>query len=360
MVDLKTKKIDDAVVWYQEERKKYKRFSLKMELLLKEILDEQGITYYEVSSRCKDVKSFKEKVEKKGYENPKDEIFDFSGIRVITYVESEVNKVSEVIDNEFYIIEEHSVDKTKELNDDQFGYRSVHYVAKLNDERSELPEYNKYQNIPFEIQVRTLLQHAWAEIEHDRSYKLKEKLPENLELKRRFHLLAANLELADREFDKIVNDIENYTQQIHITTGSKTEINPVTLEKYFYSKIKGKLDLINDEKKIDEIIFVLQLFNISSIEDFDLLITPEFISKYKEYYEGTPTFTFSLFVQDVLMFTNIDKYLSTIFPYLAHWTAMDEKDYNFYKSIGIDIDKAIENGYFEIYKRFENTSEKDE
>lgn len=359
MADLKTKKIDDAVAWYQEERKKYKRFSLKMELLLKEILDEQGITYYEISSRCKDVKSFKEKVEKKGYENPKDEIFDFSGIRVITYVESEVNKVSEVIDNEFYIIEEHSVDKTKELNDDQFGYRSVHYVAKLNDERSELPEYNKYQNIPFEIQVRTLLQHAWAEIEHDRSYKLKEKLPETLELKRRFHLLAANLELADREFDKIVYDIEHYTQQIHITTGSKTEINPVTLEKYFDSKITGKLDLINDEREIDDIIRVLQLFNISSIEDFDLLINPELISKYQEYY-GDASSTFLLFVQDVLMFTDSDKYFSTIFPNVNHWNRIVENDYYFYKSIGVEIDNAIENGYFTIDDESEIASTNDE
>jgi len=347
MADLKTKRIDDAVAWFQEERKKYKRFSLKMELLLKEILDEEGITYYEITSRCKDVKSFKDKIEKKGYENPKDEIFDFSGIRVITYVESEVKKVCEVINNEFNIIEEHSVDKTKELKDDQFGYRSVHYVAKLNNERSGLPEYNKYQNFPFEIQVRTILQHAWAEIEHDRSYKLKEKLPETLELKRRFHLLAANLELADREFDKIVNDIEHYSQHIHITPGSKTEINPVTLEKYFNSKIKDKLNLSNDEKEIDEIINVLKLFKISNIEDFDLLINTDFISNYQNYY-GNDEMSFLLFVQDVLMFTDFDKYFSKIYPNISHWDEMEENDYNFYKSTGINIDKAIENGYFEV------------
>ncbi|WP_312507383.1 hypothetical protein [Lysinibacillus sp.] len=350
MAELKTKKIDDAVSWYQEERRVYKRFSLKMELLLKEILDEQGITYYEISSRCKDVKSFKEKIEKKGYENPKDEIFDFSGIRVITYVESEVNKINEVINKEFYIIEEHSVDKTKELKDDQFGYRSVHYVAKLNNGRSDLTEYNKYQNIPFEIQVRTLLQHAWAEIEHDRSYKLKEKLPETLELKRRFHLLAANLELADREFDKIVNDIEHYKQQIDITTNSKTEINPVTLEKYFDSKIKGEIDnLINDSIEIDEIIHVLQLFNISSIEDFDKLIKREFISKYQEYY-GAFSSTFLVFVKDVLMCTDFDKYFSKVYPHISHWTEMYENDYNFYKSIGVEveIDEAIKKGYFTL------------
>lgn len=350
MSDLKTKKIDDAVAWFQEERNKYKRFSLKMELLLKEILDEQGITYYEISSRCKDVKSFKEKIEKKGYENPKEEIFDLSGVRVITYVESEVKKVNEVINKEFDILREHSIDKTKELKDDQFGYRSVHYVAKLNNGRSNLTEYNRYQNFPFEIQIRTLLQHAWAEIEHDRSYKLKEKLPENLELKRRFHLLAANLESADREFDKIVDDIEQYSQQVSITFGSKTEINPVTLEKYFESKIKERLDLVFIEKEVDEVIKILRLFKISNIEDFDSLTTQELFVEYKKYVEHTDyvIFSFLMFVQDVLMFTDLEKYLLKVYPNINHWDEISQEDYNLYTKLGIEIDKAIEDGYFNV------------
>ena len=55
-----------------------------------------------------------------------------------------------------------------------------------------------------EIQVSTILQDAWAEIEHDIVYKSPEDIP--FRLRRRFACLAGLLEIADREFESLRQD----------------------------------------------------------------------------------------------------------------------------------------------------------
>jgi ppGpp synthetase/RelA/SpoT-type nucleotidyltranferase len=54
---------------------------------------------------------------------------------------------------------------------DELGYQSVHYLVQFSPERCALPEYQRFQGRIAEIQVRTVLQHGWAEIEHDIQYK---------------------------------------------------------------------------------------------------------------------------------------------------------------------------------------------
>ena len=70
----------------------------------------------------------------------------------------------------------------------RIGYASVHYIASLKGSRTSSPEYSRFQNIKFEVQIRSILQHTWAEIEHDLQYKSQESLPR--ELRRKFARLA--------------------------------------------------------------------------------------------------------------------------------------------------------------------------
>ncbi|TKH21952.1 GTP pyrophosphokinase, partial [Bacillus cereus] len=211
---LEDPKVTSAVEWYQSNRDFYKRLALKIELIIKEILEDCKISFHSVTSRTKDVDSFAKKASKDKYSDPKSEILDLAGIRITAYVESDVNKICEVLEREFEIIQEHSVNKAEILKYNEVGYRSVHYIAKLDSARMKLPEYRRLDAF-FEIQVRTILQHAWAEIEHDRNYKFEgAELPEHAQIKRRFALLAGQLELADREFDSIVKDIEHYSDKV--------------------------------------------------------------------------------------------------------------------------------------------------
>ncbi len=72
--------------------------------------------------------------------------------------------------DEFEIIEKSNKGATL-LQEERFGYQSIHYLVKLKGERARLAEYRNLKDGVVEIQIRTILQHAWAEIEHDIQYK---------------------------------------------------------------------------------------------------------------------------------------------------------------------------------------------
>ena len=79
----------------------------------------------------------------------------------------------------------------------------MHYIASLSSNRVIQTEYRKYCGDEFEIQIRSILQHAWAEIEHDLGYKSEAAIPRDI--RRRFSRLAGLLEIADDEFLGIRN-----------------------------------------------------------------------------------------------------------------------------------------------------------
>jgi ppGpp synthetase/RelA/SpoT-type nucleotidyltranferase len=158
----------------------YKNLANKVESIIREVLNNSGVSYYTITSRAKEIESFSKKAKKEKYKNPQEEIKDFAGIRIITFVKSEVNQCCDVIKPLFDIDQKHSVDKTKELGSDKVGYRSIHYVAKLTDDRLILPEYKVFKDFCFEIQIRTILEHAWADISHDRNYKFDGVLPPDI------------------------------------------------------------------------------------------------------------------------------------------------------------------------------------
>jgi putative GTP pyrophosphokinase len=105
-----------------------------------------------------------------------------------------------MVECEFVIDWENSVDKGELLSPDRFGYLSVHYVASLSPSRLALPEYKQYGSIKAEIQVRSILQHAWAEIERGLGYR-NQTMPGRV--RRRFSMVAGLLEMADKEFRDI-------------------------------------------------------------------------------------------------------------------------------------------------------------
>ena len=121
----------DAIDWYLRNKNLYEKLSLKTESIVREIIDEKGIAIHGVSSRTKEIDSFREKIINGKYKDPKTEVTDLSGIRVITYVESDVKKVCDIVEEVFEIDKPNSIDKRKVLGTDKVGYMSIHYVAHL-------------------------------------------------------------------------------------------------------------------------------------------------------------------------------------------------------------------------------------
>jgi putative GTP pyrophosphokinase len=134
------------------------------------------------------------------------------GIRIITHFEDEVDRIGDLIEREFTVDQERSVDKRRSLEADRFGYLSLHFVCGLSDERLRLSEYRRCHDLRCEIQIRSILQHAWAEIEHDLGYKAAAGIPGPI--RRRFSRLAGLLEIADREFAEIREVLAEYSSEI--------------------------------------------------------------------------------------------------------------------------------------------------
>lgn len=128
-----------------------------------------------------------------------DKINDKLGFRLVTHFKSELKPIRQFINNNFCV--ENFESKAEKLKYDQLGYVSEHYEVKINTSIPYFKEHTKFKDFVFEIQVRTICQHAWADVEHALSYKQEIELDENT--KRKIFRLTALLEICDDEFDKI-------------------------------------------------------------------------------------------------------------------------------------------------------------
>lgn len=188
--------------------------SSKLRALLDEVLLEAGCKVHSVTTRVKDRDSLKKKLERPDVQyRSLDDVTDVLGARVVTYFDNDVDAVAERIAKEFLLDEINSVDKRALLDADKFGYLSLHYIASLGESRKSLVEYRRLSGVRFEIQIRSILQHAWAEIEHDLGYKSTHELPRDMW--RRFFRLAGLLELADVEFSRIREDLSDYEKSVN-------------------------------------------------------------------------------------------------------------------------------------------------
>lgn len=140
------------------------------------------------------------------------EITDIVGCRIISYFDDDVDQIVEILKKEFDIDEANSVNKKEKIESDKFGYLSYHIVCSLNSTRFNLNEYKRYKDIKFEIQIRTILQHAWAEIEHDIGYKSKKEIPKVI--RRKFSRIAGLLETADESFCDIKQELKKYNESL--------------------------------------------------------------------------------------------------------------------------------------------------
>lgn len=201
-------KVNDAVISYEKRRHKYLDLVKEVENILRESLKENDISFHSIKSRVKSVESFKEKAAREKYNDPINEITDLAGFRIITLFEKEIHQISDIIKKLFKIDYNRSEDKSDLLDADKMGYKSIHYIAELSEERVLNTNLEIFLALKFEIQIRSILQHAWAEIEHDRNYKFKGKLPKNLQ--RRFYALAGMLEIADREFNTLSEEVDKF------------------------------------------------------------------------------------------------------------------------------------------------------
>ncbi len=219
----------------------YRDYANAVYAILKAGLDDGAIKVHSIQSRAKDIESFGDKARRPSdedpnlprYPDPLRDITDLAGVRVITYFLSTEEQVDALITGQFDVVER--TDRSAILiEEDKLGYSSIHFLVRLKRDRLALPEYRRFDGLIAEIQLRTILQHAWAEIEHDIRYKATVALPK--EISRRFVTLAGLLEIGDREFQSIQDSSESLREAARVSVAAGqlegVEITPESLKSY--------------------------------------------------------------------------------------------------------------------------------
>jgi ppGpp synthetase/RelA/SpoT-type nucleotidyltranferase len=194
-----------AVQAYAERQPALQQVTERYLALVTTLLDEAGINYLTITGRTKSVASFAAKAAraKPGsptYADPLTGITDQVGVRVICYLLGEVEAVARLLAEEFTILDDRDMGR-ETASQGRFGYASRHILLTAAPDETELRDATL--GMPASVQVRTVLQHAWAEFEHDIRYKGTVPAEHAPDLDRRFTLAAGLLELADREFADI-------------------------------------------------------------------------------------------------------------------------------------------------------------
>lgn len=323
-LDLLWKNNPETIKKFIEQRNDYEQLCSEIAYILRKRIFKANIEISSVSNRAKTLKSFLEKISRKTYENPFVDLTDFAGVRVVFLYQSDLKKIETIIKREFTVVEK--VDKLNDKGVDKFGYGAIHFIVKLGKGTTGA-RYDDLKDLKCEIQIRTVLQDAWAIIDHHLVYKRESDIPSTLQ--RKLNSLAGLFETADDQFNSIRNEREKYLKDIDasISTPSflKSEMNLDTFTAYLKYKFPdmkveyfdGQIGLIYDG--VSQIKF-------KTLSDLDKIIQKnlKFSEKVKEYI--IDKFGSSVFMNNEPSSSAIVLLLLTIESekYINHFTIKDE------------------------------------
>ena len=161
-----------------------------------------------VSARAKAVDRFLQKARReengaRKYSDPLNQIQDQLGARIVTFYLSDVARISARIEEFFGPIE---IKKVVPDSPSEFGYESKHYILFIPKDVMPAPDEEDCPTF-FELQIKTLFQHAWGEADHDLAYKSPVALTPDQ--RRRVAFTAAQAWGADRMFEELAQELLN-------------------------------------------------------------------------------------------------------------------------------------------------------
>lgn len=267
---------------FKKERNDYIELYEVVYSMIEDAVKQDNIFCMSIGGRVKEVSSLQGKVSRKSGKYARlTDITDLCGIRVICYFSDDVDRIGMIMSQLFDVDYTNSIDKREIISATQFGYLSLHYVCSLR------PEGNYPSNIlgkKFEIQIRTVLQHTWAEIEHDLGYKSDFGVPRKF--RREFSRIAGLLEIADEKFAELRENLNKYSLDIKnkIAEDSAEDIliDRVSLNEYmlgnkrmaeFTARISdatgAEVEYINPENYLEQLDFLGK----KTIGDLSLMLT---------------------------------------------------------------------------------------
>ena len=170
-----------------------------------------------VKMRTKEKNSLEDKIARKGYNY--EDITDKVGVRFVVLREEDIGAVDRAINvcaSDLDIDKKRSIDADRQNNPECFSYHGNHYVVR-NKESFFIEDTEIAKGTPCEVQVRTLLQHAFDQLEHHYAYKRGAPLPK---IQRHVAKCRALGEIANDSHDlfiKAVNESKDAKYQAYNT-----------------------------------------------------------------------------------------------------------------------------------------------
>lgn len=193
---------------YTRDWDRYDAFADALGTWLEELLSDAGIDFRDIVHRAKTPASLRGKLavhdddDSLLYPNPS-EVHDLVGIRVICNLTRDITRVAEVLADNFRVAEVR--DKSREVREaGRIGYAGLHFIGRVRaDLGDDLPApLAAGSALMVEVQIRTILQDAWAQFEHGVRYKPRSGIV-TAEMDRSLTLASGLLELADEQFGHI-------------------------------------------------------------------------------------------------------------------------------------------------------------
>ncbi len=226
-----------------------------------------------IQYRAKEIESLRRRLAEEGSldtETLERDRRDLAGARLIFYTNNDVKifEQSSLIHDNFEIDPESTKIHHPTPENPQAQYRGVHYTVRLSEDRLRLPEYSRFAGLRCEIQIQTILEHAWAETSHDILYKTKlgdsyggkamkgierrfarimDKylIPAGYEFQKAqqdYERLLRGKELFDKDITKLLNDAQNNNERYEILSGLKDYALPTCDDRQTaYEGLKGPL-----------------------------------------------------------------------------------------------------------------------
>ena len=271
---------------YREQLPVYGRLREVVMEQLKGMLKQSGIEVTSLDSRIKTEKSFVGKLQRKASKyHALTDITDIIGVRIVAYYNEDVDRIASMAENLFEVDWANSVDKRKMHQFDSFGYNSLHYICRMPKELFCDPAEPSLNEIRFELQMRTALQHVWSDIQHDIGYKSEIETP--MVYHRDLSRLAGLLELADNEFSRIRRDIADYRRRAQslVQTGHLDEVmlDGDTFRSYLqtrpFDKLNERIAAIT-QAELQEVpmmpyLLVLRNIGLSTLGDVERMIAED-------------------------------------------------------------------------------------
>ncbi|WP_457579221.1 hypothetical protein [Ensifer adhaerens] len=198
---------------------RYQRFAETVRLILERAISatEDLPRPVSIQSRAKTAMSLRKRLEESGNIDADVSAVrrDLAGVRLIFYTNNDVNRFL----NSSIVFDNFDVDRAATKihhplpENDETRYRAIHYTVSLNEARCVLPEYQEFAGLRCEIQIQTILIHAWAETSHDIIYKVDDRQGFGTEalaqIKKRFdRIMDQYLVPAGYEFQRVQQDYE--------------------------------------------------------------------------------------------------------------------------------------------------------